>query len=917
MNRIIKNIFGNRFKHVEAYKIKKIKIDLRDITNQLIKYILLKPKEERSNEDIATLKSYILLKTKFIEKLFQDHIDENMQEIIIILSMLNAFYINVKLKDEVIYNINDKAEYFYIVINGGVSVLGTEQIDCEMNSEEYYQLILDFRNNNEKYLLEKTLEENKINFPIDLEDVNILDKILLKIYLLSKNKIKTLKDNPNYIDVIFEKLGLKYNNFGIKSYGEILNEKNNIIILENEKNKIKRKEKEEKQKEKKDEKVEKEEEKMEKEEKLEKKEEKKEDKNEKEEKKENEENEENFVEKDLILYDIGEAFKKAKENEDIIFEKIKNIATDNLCRKYYFLISTPELPISYYRYKEEKVLQELDYFGENEIQVNTNRVISNRNRTELLCFKHDIYNEMILHMKSKFVGSQVDFLLNNFFFSSIYKGFFDKIYLKYFEYSKYFINQMIIEENDPIRYIYFVKTGNVKIYSKRNIIQNHILIELIKNILKNKNSLLLLENSRASNLNLKTLYSELKADFELIKNEIKLNDNIHLMTYQDKQCIGFECFYFGFNSLYTAMAASDKVEVYKISIEKLIKILSVKNKKALYDFALQSEKAIKILLSRLIKMNNMLIVKYSKLNKKFANQISSIVEKAINIIQKRNGEIKTRKVLNSKKIEQKKIEETNFYNNEKENNDIISFKRKSNSMDNNKNYNEKKNKNIKNFVNVNDSKEEDNSNMNIFHKYDLTAQIKIFDQKANSIKEIYKELQRESNELENISKAENKQINFLKRQNKNCQNFFKLSQGERRLFLKSRNNSAMVDNIQYHYSLIPKSSTLYKNKNNNKYKSLISLSRRRSTFKEDYPFNSKYNNYKPYKYDISKSMLANKKIFEYSIFGNNNISHEINKKIKICRYKRSRDVDLDKYNKIKKNMMIINFQDLYKKYNYK
>ena len=197
MNRIIKNIFGNRFKHVEAYKIKKIKIDLRDITNQLIKYILLKPKEERSNEDIATLKSYILLKTKFIEKLFQDHIDENMQEIIIILSMLNAFYINVKLKDEVIYNINDKAEYFYIVINGGVSVLGTEQIDCEMNSEEYYQLILDFRNNNEKYLLEKTLEENKINFPIDLEDVNILDKILLKIYLLSKNKIKTLKDNPN------------------------------------------------------------------------------------------------------------------------------------------------------------------------------------------------------------------------------------------------------------------------------------------------------------------------------------------------------------------------------------------------------------------------------------------------------------------------------------------------------------------------------------------------------------------------------------------------------------------------------------------------------------------------------------------------------------------------------------------------
>ena len=564
MNRIIKNIFGSRFKYIDAYKISKIKIDFRDIISQTIKYILLK-KNERTYEDIAFLKSYILYKTRFTEKLIQDHIDEPMQEIIAILSMINAFYMEIKNKNDTICRINDKSEYFYIILNGGVSILETEQIDCEMNCEDYYKLILNFRNNKEQYLLEKTLEENKINFPIDIEDINILEKILLKIYIISKNNIKSLKDNPNYIEIILEKVGLKNSDFGIELYKKKFETKNKKIIIENELKKI--------------------------------------------------QNEGNACPEDkkLCNYKDEEAIEISKKNEQIILNKLINIVPDNLCRKYYFLTCTPELPITYFRYKEEKTLQEFDYFGDNEIHYYSSKIVSNRDKTELLCFKFDIYNEFISHMKSKLVSNQVDFLLNNFFFSSIYKGFFDKIYLKFFEYSKYYINQIIIEENEPIKYIYFVKAGNVKIYSNRNIIQNHILIEIIQNIFKKKNSLLF-NNSKLLDIDF-NLYPELKTDFELLKNDIKLTNEIHLMTYQEKQCIGFECFFFGFNSLYTAKAISDKVEVYKISIEKLVKILSNKNKRALYDYSRQAEKSIKILLSRIIKMNNMLLVKYTKQNK--------------------------------------------------------------------------------------------------------------------------------------------------------------------------------------------------------------------------------------------------------------------------------------------------------------
>ena len=870
MNRIIKNIFGSRFKNIDAYKIKKIKIDSRDTTHQTIKFILMKT-DEKTNEDIATLKSYILDKSKFSEKLIQDHIDESSQEIIIILSMLNAFYMEYLNKNEIIHRINDESENFYVIISGGVSVFDTQQIDCEMNGEEYYKLIINLRKNKEQHLLEKTLEENKINFPIDIEEIYILEKILLKIYLLSKNNNKSLKDNPNYIEIILDKVGLKGSDFGIESYQEKLDEKNNKIIVENELNE--------------------------------------------QEIEEHKENTTRVKEKELCSYNEEEAMKIAKENEEILMDKLKNIATDNLCRKYYYLTCTPELPVSYFRYKEEKTLEEFDYFGDNENHYYTKKLVTNKDKTELLCFKHDIYDEFISHMRSKLVGNQVDFLLNNFFFSSIYKGFFDKIYLKLFEYSKYYVNQIIVKENDPIKYIYFVKTGNVKIYSNRSIIQNHILIEVIKNILKRKNSLLY-EDLKNFEIDF-NLYPELKADFELLKNDIKLKNDIHLMTYQEKQCIGSECFFFGFNSLYTARATSHKVEVYKISIDNLAKILSVKNKKALYDFSLQAEKALRILLTRIIKMNNMLLVKYTKQNKELANQISYIFDKAINIIQKRNGEIKNRKIVNSKKIEQKKIEDREYNSNilnilKDNNNDIYKIQRKSHSIINAISEEKKKNVNNKNILNDNNDYEE-NKNINILSKYDLTSQIKIFDQKANSIKEKYKELKRENAELIRMSNLENQQINTLKKQNIYCRNFFKLSQGDKRLFIKSRNNSVNSQNIQYHYSLKPKSSILYKKFKNN---TMRPFHKGRNLIREVYPFNNRYNNYKPYKYDISKSLLTNKKIFEFSIFTNkNNISNDIDtkNKVKIYRYKSSRDVDIDKFNSIKKRMSVINCQDLYNK----
>ena len=93
--------------------------------------------------------------------------------------------------------------------------------------------------------------------------------------------------------------------------------------------------------------------------------------------------------------------------------------------------------------------------------------------------------------------------------------------------------------------------------------------------------------------------------------------------------------------------------------------------------------------------------------------------------------------------------------------------------------------------------------------------------------------------------------------------------------------------------------TLYKNKGRNKYI-------------EEYPFNSRYDSYKPYKYDKSKTMLVNKKMFEFSIFNKiKNTSCDYNDKKVLHKYNSNGEIDIHKYNLKKKNMIVINCQNFY------
>ena len=135
MKKSIIDVFSKNLKNVDINEINKIKIDLRKLTIENIIYISKKSPTQRTNEEIAFLKNFGLFKTKFAEKLTKENIEDQTQEIIMLLSMLNSNYKLIKDKDEIIYDLNEEAKYFYVILYGNVEVYSIEKIDCEINGE--------------------------------------------------------------------------------------------------------------------------------------------------------------------------------------------------------------------------------------------------------------------------------------------------------------------------------------------------------------------------------------------------------------------------------------------------------------------------------------------------------------------------------------------------------------------------------------------------------------------------------------------------------------------------------------------------------------------------------------------------------------------------------------------------------------
>ena len=829
-------------------KLQKItsSIDINTINIERIIQILKKTSEKNLAE-ISALKYYCLNKTNLLSKFNEDKLDEPSYDLIISLSLATSS-LKIFKKNSLLINIGEPNDYLYIILKGKAALFGIQKFHIEVSGYEYFLLLNELKKNNDMYLLEKTVTENNRIYPIENEDIPYLEKIMLKIYLSKKIK----RVNPKYLEAILEKAGMNYSDFGLESYFDMVERKHADVIEAQEDV---------------DWSIMSEEEKIEK-------------------------------YKKIDIYNTNEAWNYTLQNEKKIFDSL-NVIDVELMKRYNYLTKVKEEEmIVYYKCEFLNEIEENEYFGNSEHKVYKNKVIALTNDLHIMCIKADLYNEYVRRLNSKVIGSQINFLLDNFYFHPLYKGFFEKYYFKYFELVEYKVKQIIVNENDPIRYVYFIKSGSVKLTSTRSIAENHLLIELIKNILLKSDK----EHTDNIKLDINNLYNNVTNNLEYFSKDMNIKNKVHIMTLQSNNCIGSGCLYYGFNYLYTAEVNSEIVELYKIPIDKIMRIVNDKTSKVFYYYGKHSEQSLKLFFNRLIRLNNMLL---ANLNKSKIRQYGDIFNLNVENFQESiyKNDIKFTNKIDMlsfdtlQQIEKEKSISRNSIRFNKQN-DIEKDPDKMNLDMNNINsklfitqksrtphYNKLTKKIYSGIMTKDKTEKEKNKKEDITQKIienlkrsntlnlfpmpkdsnkDMTSHIKFFDYRENLEKQKEKEEIRARKGLIRLEKKEKMMMEKLKFETKTLTNWYKLSLGDKRNLIYQHDNRDHEEKTGY-YNSFSSNSNIYDLYNRDVFKTnkMLITSLYKNKFSEYF---DKKLGPKNFRYDMSRTLLSNKKKFEYSIF---------------------------------------------------
>ena len=179
----------------QIYKTKNTNNKILFNINEVINKLKLAP-NKRNMTDILMIRKY--LKTTHLEKLFKGELNrkgELFNKLLVFLS-LEMKYKKYK-KDETIFNIGDKPNFFYLIIEGHIDILKPMSTICYISGFEYFSNLMELKKNNETYLYNLSIKENRKNFSIRSRD----SKLLPYIYLTYK-----LQDLNNYYFVDFTKV---------------------------------------------------------------------------------------------------------------------------------------------------------------------------------------------------------------------------------------------------------------------------------------------------------------------------------------------------------------------------------------------------------------------------------------------------------------------------------------------------------------------------------------------------------------------------------------------------------------------------------------------------------------------------------------------------------------------------------------
>ena len=297
-----------------------------------------------------------------------------------------------------------------------------------------------------------------------------------------------------------------------------------------------------------------------------------------------------------------------------------------------------------YEYKKIATLRANDFFGDSVIENREpiNDTYIAEEDCDMAVLPNKLYYEQIASEKTILLDKKISDLHENHFFRQIKYGKFSKKYFKLFINEKYNKGDIIFNEGDEIKYLYFIQEGTVELSLSKSINE----IDFIIDILLDKEDIILEKNKEE--INLKDLtednytYEEYQSkqknnnnnsnniqlpnsNEEIDINYLNQKQNNKLIILKSNEDIGLISLILGNNYISTCTVTSKIANIYKLDKNNLRVILSHESE-CKEEFFERLKNKIDLIKERLSIISNIKLVMQGK---KEIKEKKSIEEKEI------------------------------------------------------------------------------------------------------------------------------------------------------------------------------------------------------------------------------------------------------------------------------------------------
>lgn len=174
-----KKISQKKLKQVFVHHV--LKDPNLDSTTQKILVSLMKDPNVRTAKDLEIIKEF-LENSDLANKFKSDNLNKESLDKMLAMCSQKVRYSNLD-KRKILFRIGDTGDNFYLIVSGKIGILKPVARKTQLTGFEYFRYLMNLYQNNEKYLLNMTIEENKLYLEINPNDIPIINEIVLKMIL--------------------------------------------------------------------------------------------------------------------------------------------------------------------------------------------------------------------------------------------------------------------------------------------------------------------------------------------------------------------------------------------------------------------------------------------------------------------------------------------------------------------------------------------------------------------------------------------------------------------------------------------------------------------------------------------------------------------------------------------------------------